>query len=447
MESGTNVFERGDIRLTYFKLALPAVVSMLISVVYNIADTYFIAQTQNTLLVAGVSLCAPVFTITMAFGNVYGQGGMSLLSRMLGRHDDDACRRISAFCFYMAIATGLLLTAVMLLFKTPLLTALGADAETLSYAGEYFTILGYGAPFILLSFVHMNLLRSEGYALQSTIGSVAGLVLNIILDPIMISVLGWGAAGAALASVIGYIVTDLFYLIFVLKKSRLLSVSPAHLRISGREAGDIFSVGVSAALANWMSSLCLIITNQFLLPYGNDKIAAMGIAQKVILMALMLAIGFSFGGAPIIGYYYGGQRYGELKKLLRFIFLFVTGLSVVLSAILFAVARPIVGIFLTDADVIAAGTAMLCLQLITAGLAAVIQVITVCYQAAGKALQSLLISLCRQGIVFLAVIAVASRVAGYQGILWSQAIADVITLAIAVALFARFYRSLKEPEA
>ena len=434
-----NIFEKGDIRLTYLKLALPVVLGMVSSIVYNIADTYFISRTQNTALVAGVSLCAPVFTVIMAFGNIFGQGGMSLISRLFGKGDMANVKRVSAFCFYTALATGAVLAALLLVLRGPALGMLGADEETFAYASQYFTVLAAGAPLILVSFIHTNLLRSEGFASLSMAATMAGLLLNVILDPVMITGMGMGASGAALASVLGYVLQDVMLLVFVLRKSKMLSVDPSLIRISPSYAGQIFSVGISAALANWMSSLCLIITNNFLLTYGNDKIAAMGIAQKVLMIVLLLIVGFSFGGAPIYGYYYGGRRMKELKRLIRFVLCFLVGMSLILSCVLFLAAEKCVGVFLEDPSVMEAGVFILRCQISTMCLAAVVQVIIVIYQASGRAAEALIVSLMRQGIVFLAVIFIAGRLAGYHGVICAQPVSDILTFVLAGSLFLKRY--------
>ena len=439
-----NPFETQSPLKSYLSIAMPVVFSMVISVIYNIADTYFIAQTQSTQLVAGVSLCAPVFTILMAFGNIYGQGGTSLLSRLYGQQKIEDARRVSSFCFYIALLTGIVIGLLAIIFHSPLLYLLGADSETYSYAAPYFITMCAGAPFLVLSFIHMNLLRCEGMASYATIGSVSGLLVNIILDPILILICGMGAFGAALASVIGYVCSDCFYLIIVLKKSRLISVNPSLIRIPGEYISQVFGVGISAAVSNWMSSICLIITNHFLLTYGNDQIAAMGIAQKVMMIVLLIATGLVFGSAPIVGYFYGGKQFDRLKSLLLLVIKIAGGVTLLLSVILFAAARPIIAMFLNDAAVISAGVLMIRFQLITMIFAVAVLIFTVCFQAAGMGMEALIVSICRQGVIFLIVIFITSALFGYMGVITAQAITDVITVLLTGLIFyRRLYSRLK----
>ena len=198
---------------------------MIISLVYNMVDTYFIAQTGNTNLIAGVSLGAPIFTFMIAIGDIFGLGGSSVISRLFGEKRDDDGKRLSAFCFYASLFFGIFITIIMMLFKNPILNLLGADSETYYHASQYYTYIVLGAPAIILYFTPTNLLRTEGFATASMKGSILGSVVNIILDPIFIQVLGMGAKGAAIATVIGNVCADAYYIWFLLRKSKRLSVN------------------------------------------------------------------------------------------------------------------------------------------------------------------------------------------------------------------------------
>ena len=213
------IFKSEKVSKAYIRLSLPLVFSMVITLIYNLADTFFVAQTNDTNIVAGVSLGMPLFTLLMALGNIFGQGGSSLISRLLGQDNRQDIRRVSSFCFYVTIFTGIIIAVLMLVFRIPLLYVIGADAETFSHASDYYVFLAIGAPITMLSFIHSNLLRSEGMSKESMIGTVLGALVNIVLDPIFISVIGWGAAGAAIATVIGYLCSDIFFIIIVMKKA------------------------------------------------------------------------------------------------------------------------------------------------------------------------------------------------------------------------------------
>lgn len=302
-----NIFNGQNVAKSYIKLSLPLVLSMVITLIYNLADTYFIAQTNNTNLVAGVSLGAPIFTLLMAIGNIFGQGGTSLISRLLGQNDQQNIEKVSSFCFYMSIIVGIAMTVIMLIFRVPLLYLIGASSDTFQYASAYYIFLAIGSFVIILSYIHSNFLRAEGMSKESMSGTVLGSIVNIILDPILISFFNLGASGAAIASVIGYLCPDIFFMVVVLKRSQVLSMNMRIMRISFEHVRQIFGIGIPAAIVNVMQSVSAVLVNQFLLSYGNDKIAAMGIALKISMIALLLLTGYAFGGQPLFGYYYGSK--------------------------------------------------------------------------------------------------------------------------------------------
>ncbi len=434
------VFDTSHLVRTYFTQALPVVFSMLIGLVYNLADTYFIAQTGSTLVVAGVSVCAPVFTVLMAFGNVYAQGGSSLISRLMGKRDLGSVRRVSSFCFYLAIATGVILAVPMLALQGPILRLLGASPDVMPYAREYYLVLAAGAPAIILPFIHSNLLRCEGSPALSMLGNVGGSVINIILDPIFIQGLNMGAAGAAAATVIGNLASDLFFLVIVLRKSQYLSVDPRSWRVSGGELRQIFSVGITAAVTNIASSICVVVVNQLLRGYGDDKIAAWGIAGKVAMISQMVLIGLAFGGVPLFGYLYGGRDFKKLKRLLRFCTAFISGYGLLMAALIILLAPQLVGVFMDDPGITAGGAAMLRWQVLGSAFAGIVLLFTCLFQATGKAVPALALSLSRQGLVFLIVLGIGVLTAGFTGLLAAQPIADALSAGLAVILWKAAFR-------
>lgn len=429
------VFEESSIAKSYIKLSLPLVFSMVITLIYNLADTFFVAQTNNTNLVAGVSLAAPVFTFFMALGNIFGQGGSSLISRLLGRDEQTGVRHVSSFCLYVTFFCGIVVAVLMLLFHDPILRLLGANEETYAYAWEYYLYLSLGAPAVLVNFIHSNLLRSEGLSKESMMGTVSGALVNIVLDPILISVCGLGAKGAAIATVIGYIFTDIFFLVIVHKRSRILSLNIKEIGISAQYMVQIFGIGIPAAFSNIMQSVSVILVNQFLLPYGNEQIAAMGIVLKVNMIALLILTGFTFGSQPLFGYFYGSGAKKKLRELLRFCFWFISAIAVLLTIVVLAFAPALMSCFMNNAQIIADGTVMLRWQVISMFFVGIVLLMTIVFQSFGKIAGSFLLSISRQGVVFVIVLSVATAVGGYTGILVSQAIADVITAFLASLLF------------
>lgn len=434
------LFEKVPVHKAYFTMALPVVFSMVVSLVYNMVDMYFIAATGNTNLVAGVSISAPVFTLMIALGDIFGLGGSSVISRLFGQKKDEDGKRMSVFCFYAAILCGIIVTVVMLLLRQPILQLLGADSDTILYASQYYTGIAIGASFIILSFTPSNQLRTEGLAKEAMIGTILGAVVNMILDPIFISVLGFGAAGAATATVIGYVCSDLYFVWVLTKRSKKLSINLTGFHISAEEMKPIFTIGIPASVTNLMQSIAIALMNRMLLPYGNEKVAAMGIVMKINMVAVLVLVGFAFGAQPLIGYNYGANNEKRLKKILAFSYKFECGLAAILAIVLILAAKPMVHMFMNDAEIVITGTQMLRFQQLGMIFVAVVLVTTCTFQSMGKAFGAFLLSVSRQGVIFAIVIFTASHVAGYIGVIVSQAVSDFLTAVLAVVLFTKYFK-------
>lgn len=432
--NNNDLFEKVPISKAYFKLSLPVVLSMVISLVYNMVDTFFVAQTQNTNLVAGVSLCAPIFTLMIALGDIFSIGGSSVISRLFGQKQDEEGKNVSDFCFYGAIVCGILVSLIMMIARKPILTILGTNQATLPYASQYYTYMALGATLIIVSLTPSNLMRTEGLATESMIGTITGSIINMILDPIFILYLNMEAGGAAIATIIGYFASDLVFIYLTLKKSKKLSISLKHTHITKNEVISIFTIGIPASITNLMSSFAMAMTNNYLVTYGNDKVAAMGIVLKINMIVLLVMIGFAFGAQPLLGYNYGAHNTKRLKEIIKFDLFVEITFAVITSIILALFTASFIKIFMNDPSIIQAGTLMLRFLLLSSPCVGIILVFTTLFQSEGKALPALLLSIGRQGIVF-AIFLLLSNIFGYYGIISSQMIADIITAIIALILY------------
>ena len=235
MNSNKQLFEEAPVSKAVAVMAIPTMISMLVVVIYNMADTFFIGQTGDPMQVAAVSLATPVFMVFMALGNLFGIGGSSAISRALGEKKIERARQISSFCCYGSLGLGIIMSLGFLVGMNGILKLIGASENTIGFARDYLTYIAFGGPFIMFGTAFGNILRGEGAAKESMIGNMIGTVTNIVLDPIMILMLGWGVVGAAVATVIGNIAASAFYLLYFLRKKsslsiRLKAVSYTHLR-------------------------------------------------------------------------------------------------------------------------------------------------------------------------------------------------------------------------
>ena len=441
-----DLFERAPIPKAYVKLAMPVVMAMVVSVVYNMVDTWFISMTGDTRLIAGVSLCAPIFILAIAIGDIWGPGGGSLISRLLGQRRDAEAGDVSSLCAYAALGCGALFMALLLAFEGPILRLLGATEETLPHASAYYRYIALGTPFIVFSMIPNNQLRAEGLASVGMWGAIIGSAVNVTLDPLFIFTLKMGAAGAALATSISNLLTCAIYTWAILKRCKVLTLQPGRARGAVRAVGTILSVGVPASVTNIMSSLSIMLTNRFLLPYGSDKIAAMGIAMKVNMIAQMVLIGFAFGGQPLFGYAYGAKDRARFHGAVRFAFGLQLALGAVFGAALAIAARPLMNAFVADEAVVAAGAEML--RYMQAGVLfmGVALVATSLCQSVGSGAGALILSVSRQGVLFVAMLAALPAVFGYAGILLAQPAANALTAALALVILARIRRGFDGAE-
>lgn len=433
------LFERTSIKKAYFTLAMPVVLSMTVTLIYNMVDTFFVSQTQNQDLVAGVSQGAPLFTMMIAIGDIFGLGGSSVISRLFGEHRDRLGRFVSGYCFYTSIACGILVTILMLCFQTQFLHLLGASASTWKYAREYYLVMAWGAPFVIFGLTPTNILRTEGLAVQSMIASMTGTGINIVLNPIFIFVCGWGAAGSALATVTSTVISDFLMIYYTHFKSQKLTTSIRETKISRHLQWEIYAIGIPASITNLMATFATALTNRYLIAYGASSVAAMGIALKISMVTNMIVAGLAFGAQPLIGYTYGAKNKERFNKVIRFDLRVIAGFAIIATVLLMVFAPVVIRWFMKDPVVIREGTGMIRWLSSSATLGGIILVFTTMFQSMGKAIPAFWLSFSRQGLIFAVVIVVMQRCFGYLGIIAAEPVADALTFVLSLGLY-RLYR-------
>lgn len=438
------LFENTSIKRAYFILALPVVMSMAVTIIYNMVDTFFVAKTGNPNLVAGVSQGAPIFTLMIAIGDIFGLGGSSVISRLFGERRDKTARYISGYCFYASITCGLVVTALMFIFQTPVLHMLGASPATWKYAREYYLVIAGGATFIIFGLSPNNILRTEGLAPQAMIASITGTGINVVLNPIFIFTCGLGAAGSALATVVSNVIADVLMVYYLRTKSKKLTTSIHETKISGKLQREIYAIGIPASVTNIMVTFATALTNRYLIAYGANSVAAMGIAMKVNTVIVMVMVGFAFGAQPLIGYTYGARDERRFRETLRFDLSVVAGLALVLTVLMMVFAPQIIRLFMRDPEIVREGTGMLRWLASSTTIAGIIMVLTTTFQSMGKATPAFWLSFSRQGLIFLIAIVALSYFFGYTGVLAAQACADVLTLVLAAFLYHKYQPHFKK---
>ena len=299
-QKSLEVFESMPVPKAVFKNALPAMAAMLMVLVYNLADTFFIGQTHDALQVAAVSLATPVFLIFMAVGTVFGMGGTSVISRALGEGRTDYAKKVCSFCMWGCVIVGVVMAALFLIFMEPILSLIGASSDTWDLAKTYLMIVVCSGPFVLISNCYSNVIRTEGESGRACIGQLLGNLLNVVLDPVMILGFGWNIAGAAIATVIGNVIGAGYYISYFLRGKSSLSVRLKDFTLREKVCSSVLAIGVPAALGSMLMSVSQIIINSQMAEYGDMAIAGMGVAMKVVTITGMVCIGLGQGVQPLL---------------------------------------------------------------------------------------------------------------------------------------------------
>ena len=448
MKDNTRIFEDYKVPKAVAAMAVPSMLGMLINIVYNLADTFFVGQTGDSNQVAAVSVSMPLFLLFMAIGNLFGVGGCAFISRSLGEGRKDRVKTISSFCIYTAIILGIIAGVLFLIFKEPLLYLVGASDNTIGYAQDYLKWVAIGSPFVVTAITVCNLVRGEGSAKTSMFGMVLGQLVNIVLDPIFILDSGdklfgitlpfglnLGVAGAAIATVLGNVFSVIFFLIYFLRGNSILSITPKRYSARNGITKGVVNVGLPASLNNLLMSISNIIVNIVLVGYGDAAVAAMGVAMKANMLVVMLQIGLGQGVQPLIGYCYGAKNYTRMKKCLRFSICCNIIIGTVMMLFYLVFRENVINMFINDTQVVNLGVKMLTALMTPGPVIGIMFVLNFAFQGMGKGLQSLLLSIGRQGLIYIPLLFILNKVVGLNGIIWAQATADFFCVIMSIVMF------------
>ncbi len=447
-ENKSKLFEETPIRKAVMSLALPTVISSLVMVIYNLADTYFVGMMNDAVQTSAVALAAPVLLAFNAVNNLFGVGSSSLMSRGLGLKKYDSVRRASAFGFYMSLLCGLLFSAAYTAFQTPLLGILGADSSTVEATGAYLKwTVSFGAAPAILNVVMAYLVRSEGAAFHAGVGTMSGCLLNMMLDPIFI--LPWGlnmgAAGAGLATFISNCAACVYFFILLLTKRgrTYVCVRPSMVCFKKEIVSGIFIVGIPAAIQNLLNVTGMTVLNNFTASYGADAVAAMGIAQKINMVPLQIALGFSQGIMPIISYNYAGKNVTRMKQGLFFALKVMLSFLVIVAVCSYLGAEFLASLFINDSSIIGhcekllhgmcLGIPFLCVDFLAVGV----------FQACGLGKNALLFAILRKIVLEIPALFALNSIFGLYGLAYAQLTAEIILSIAAMIVVGKLLKNLE----
>ena len=447
-EKNKAIFESMPVPEAVRTMALPTIISQLIVLVYNMADTFYLGRTNNPFMVAGVSLILPVFNICLSLAGLAGIGGGALISRLLGAGDTKEAEKVSAFSIILAVITTAVFSVGMLLFMNPILRLLGASGNTLTYAAQYsFCVIVLGGIPTVLSNVMANLLRSVGESGKAGFGIAMGGILNIILDPLFMFVLfprGYEVLGVGVATLISNCCACAFFTVTILREQ---ADTVLRFRLSNglprtENVRSVFTVGIPSSIATLLFDIDYIVIDKLMSGYGDIALAAVGIVLKVERLPLNVGIGICQGMMPLVAYNYSS---GDRKRMFRIIrFSLITGLIVgALSVAMYEVfAGGIIRLFIADPETVRLGTDFLRIRCLATPLMFMSFFTVYTFQGFGRGERSLFLGIMRWAVFNIPMLFILNHFIGMYGIVWSQVTADILTVALSAFVYFSFRRKL-----
>ena len=434
------LFKEQSVWRSIFSMAIPSLLTIIIMIFYNMADMFFIAQLGNTAKVASVSIISPVFNIIMALATMIGVGGSAVIATAFGAGDKAKAKNTASLCFYSATSLGVVVTILLFLFQTPLLRLLGTKPEMWEDSRIYLRVLACGTVFMLISSAMGMLVRSEGAVKEGMFGNLAGTVTNIILDPLFILVFGWGVAGAAIATVIGNMVSSGYYVIFVKKHAAVISLDPKRALIQPREIIPIMGLGLPNAASTVLSGFASTFSNNLLSQHGTNAIAAAAAAGKASMLISMVQMGICMGVQPLMAYNYGSGNYARLKEVLQKTALLTGCIGIGTMIICFIFRNFVISLFLKESAAAAMGAQYMLYVMAGAPFLGMVYISTNYLQATKKARSAITVSLLRQGLLLIPLMYLLHALFGFTGLAAAHTASDILSAAIAMVIFLHEYR-------
>lgn len=438
------IFSEMPVKKAVFKMAVPSVVSSLVLVIYNMADTFFVGQTHNAFQVAAVSLTNPVFVMFMAFANLLGIGGSTAVSIFLGERKKIQAKRTASFCCYASIILGIVSGILIIIFMNPLLKVLGSSENTYQFSKDYLFYIALGAPFIFFANTFGHTVRGEGAASASMIGGMIGTVVNIIFDPVFILIFNMGTAGAAIATVLGNIFGCVYYIYYFKRKSHFLSINFKDFYFLGKAARKTVALGIPAGVNSALMSGSNIVLNNKLVSYGDAPVAAMGVAIKIYLLIVFIHMGIANGIQPLLGYCFGAKKKERFIKIFNFSGFLTILIGTVLTAVYIIFSSEIIEFFINDREVVEYGKKMLIATSVSGPILGILFLCINSMQAVERPFPATLVSICRQGFIFIPLLYVLDKIFGLNGINFTQAAADYISIILSMILLKLSLKNIKE---
>ena len=442
LQNRTEIFENTPIKKAVLLQIVPAIASQMIALLYNLADTYFVGLINDPVQTAAITVVSPCFVMLTAISNLFGVGGASAIARVLGKKEPDRARQIASVSFWGGLVMGILFALLSWLLERPILTLCGAREETFAVVMAYAKwVVVIGGPWTVLNTLLANLVRAEGSARRAFVGVSLGGVLNIALDPLFVlpRFLGWGAAGAGIATAISNMAATVYFLcgIFRRRQDTVLSVAPGHLRHTRAHLGGILVIGFPSALQYALTVVAVAAQAKFVSAYPTEAVAALGIVKKIDQLPLYFSIGVANGLLPLLAYNHAAGNTARRSQAFRFGTLTAVSFSLCCLILFELFAEPLVGLFIKNPQTVAYGASFLRLMVTAMPMMSVCYPMIVQFQAMGKAGESLICSVLRKGVLDIPLLFIMDALLPLYGCMLVQPTVDSISLIVALLLYRR----------
>ena len=442
LQNRTEIFENTPIKKAVLVQIVPAIASQMIALLYNLADTYVVGLINDPVQTAAITVVSPCFVMLTAISNLFGVGGASAIARALGKKEPDRARQIASVSFWGGLVMGILFALLFWLLERPILTLCGAREETFAVVMAYAKwVVVIGGPWTVLNTLLANLVRAEGSARRAFVGVSLGGVLNIALDPLFVlpRFLGWGAAGAGIATAISNMAATVYFLcgIFRRRQDTVLSVAPGHLRHTRAHLGGILVIGFPSALQYALTVVAVAAQAKFVSAYPTEAVAALGIVKKIDQLPLYFSIGVANGLLPLLAYNHAAGNTARRSQAFRFGTLTAVSFSLCCLILFEIFAEPLVGLFIKNPQTVAYGASFLRLMVTAMPMMSVCYPMIVQFQAMGKAGESLICSALRKGVLDIPLLFIMDALLPLYGCMLVQPTVDSISLIVALLLYRR----------
>ena len=444
-ESNIYYLIESPIRKAIAHLSIPMMAGISATTIYNLINAYFIGLIHDTNMMSAITLAMPITIVLMAVGNMFGVGGGTFITRLLGSGDTQKGRNVAGYAFYASIILGVIIGIVAILFMKPVVHLLGADSQTMSYTTQYATILFVGGFAFILNFALEQLVRSEGASKESMYGMFISVAVSIVLDALLILVFNLHVLGAGISLVIANLASTTYYVWFLENKSESLKGFLQNFKLSVKDQLEVYKIGVSELFKSAFMIVTTLLLNNFSVQYGDNVVASFGIAVRITQLPEFLTMGLFLGAMPLFAYSFSAHNTKRLKESLKEVSLWIGGISILFALVVYLFRVPVLGLFTSDPKVIQVGVTILAAQLVSSVFNGFSGLFTGIFQASGLGAQTGVMSTI-QGTFFIPVVLLLHHLYGLDGLIWSMTITEGIAFVAGGIMMVPYLKKLNKNE-